>query len=178
MSVVGSTQIAYRRFSGWLDPRYPQGFWLGTVTVLGDASGGTLTASLIFAEATQANLNSSMFSLEELGVSSLVGADRDVRISTDNLGRDGPGAIVHRMQVEMGVIGGIGDTAMKTDTLRLPIYLGAMRIIGVQTRLICGLNNGGVGLDVRFEAQGYWWGSRSVLVDGGPQRPPTGLYGS
>lgn len=178
MSVSGDSPIAYRRFSGYLDERYPEGQWLGSVTVSGDASGGSLTASLIITPATGTALNSRFFSLEEFGLS-VSGTDTTVnaQVATDNLGRDGPAAFQHRMVVRMesdttaGVV-----QPLPRDLALPPIILGAMRVPLVNTRLFARLPNPGVGDDVRFEAAGYYWSSRSILVDGGPQRPPTGLY--
>jgi len=178
VSVAGTIPIAYRRFSGYLDPRYPEGQWLGSVTVSGDASGGNLVASLIFAEGTDTFLNTRFFTLEELGLS-VSGTDTgaQAQVATDNLGRDGPAAFQHRMIILLqsdstaGVI-----QPFPRDLFNFPIVLGAMRVPLVATRLLARLPNPGVGDDVRLEAAGYWWGSRAILVDGGPQRPPTGLY--
>ncbi len=178
MSVTGSSPVAYRRFNGWQDPALPEGTWLGSVTVSGDASGGTVTASLDFAEATEARLNSRMFSLEELGLSvNAVGADQDTRVATDNLGRDGPAAFQHRFELLLANLSST-DTAqlLATQLGFLPLWLGAMRVPLVRSRIFSTGVNPTVGSDWRFEAAGYWWGSRSILVDGGPKRPPNGLY--
>ena len=177
MSVTGDIDVAYRRFSGYLDPRYPEGQWLGSVTVSGDGSGGTLTGSIIFARATESRLNSRIYSLEEIGAS-ISGTDTQdqIRISTDNLGRDGPAAFQHRFVLLLSE-GGTGTIQIfPRDLALLPILLGAMRVPLVNTRILATMINPGVGDDFRFEAAGYWWGSRSVLVDGGPQRPPQGIY--
>ncbi len=177
MTVSGDSPVAFRRFSGYTDPRYPQGQWLGSVTVSGDASGGSVNASLLFSEATPA-LNSQFFTLEELGLSlSGTSSTTTARIQTDNLGRDGPAAFQHRMHVNLTGVTAI-DTVQLTprDLSMLPLVLGAMRVVAIQTRMTARITNPGVGDDLRFEAAGYWWGSRSILVDGGPQRPPTGLY--
>jgi len=178
VSIAGTIAVAYRRFSGYLDPRYPEGQWLGSVTVSGDASGGNLIASIIFAEATDGNLNSRFFTLEELGLS-ISGTDSadTAQVATDNLGRDGPAAFQHRMFYGLQSDGSAGVIQVAPRDLGLfPIVLGAMRVPLVQTRIFARVNNPGVGDDVRFEAAGYYWGSRSILVDGGPQRPPAGLY--
>ena len=178
MSVNNSIPVAYRRFSGYVDPRYPDGQWLGSVTLSGDASGGNAVASLIFAEATDARLNSRFFTLEELGLS-VSGTDSaaTAQVATDNLGRDGPAAFQHRMFFGLQSYASAGVIQLAPRDLGfLPIVLGAMRVPLIQTRLFVRLPNPGVGDDIRFEAAGYFWGSRSILVDGGPQRPPTGLY--
>lgn len=177
MSVSNDSQVAYRRFSGYTDPRYPEGQWLGSVTVSEDATGGEVIASLIFSEAT-AFINSRFFTLEEVGFSVQgTNAGGSVAIATDNLGRDGPAAFQHRFV--MALVGGTSSlfiSPQSRDLPALPMVLGAMRVPLVQTRIFARKANLLAGDDDRFEAAGYWWGSRSILVDGGPQRPPTGLY--
>ncbi len=177
MSTTGESQVAYRRFSGYTDPRYPEGQWVGSVTVSGDGSGGTTTASLIFAPATAARLNSRMFSLEELGVSVDGTSSATGRLSTDNLGLDGPASLQHRLAFSLTATG--QGSTLQPDAEEfsfLPLYLGAMRLALVNTRILFVMSNPGVGDDLRLEGAGYWWGPRSILVDGGAQRPPTGLY--
>ena len=177
MSTLGTIQVAYRRFNGYRDPRYPEGQWVGSVTVSGDGSGGTTTGSLVFAEATDVAINSRIYSLEELGLSIDATSDTEGRISTDNLGSGGPAAFQHRFSVELTAVANLTTVQIAAGQLTmLPLFLGAMRVLSVQTRILAGIVNPGVGDDMRFEAAGYWWGSRSVLADGGPQRPPTGLY--
>ena len=177
MSITGDSPVAYRRFSGYADPRYPEGQWVGSITLSGDASGGTSTLSLVFSEATVAVLNSRMFSLEEFGVSVSAGANDDGRLSTDNLGLGGQAAFQHRFSMSIDTPGGVATVQLRTDSQNiLPLFLGGQRVISVQTRILWQQGNPGAGVDTRFEAAGYWWGSRSVMIDGGPQRPPTGLY--
>ncbi len=177
MSVAGSSPVAYRRFSGYADPRYPEGQWVGSVTRGGDATGGTLTASLTFAEATDIAINSRVFSLEELGVSVDGVASISSRISTDNLGSGGPAAFQHRIDLNMPVITTVTTLQPRGEMWSfLPLFLGSMRVLGVTTRILVQMINPGAGDDARLECAGYWWGPRSVLADGGPQRPPTGLY--
>lgn len=176
MAISADSQVAFRRFSGFLDPRFPEGYWLGSVTLSGDASGGQATANLIFSEATQPALDSRMYSLEQLSFFRDNNSDIDAGIFTDNLGLDGPAALTNNYHIEGATAGTLARSPVRTATLPpFPIWLGSMRVTGVQTRLALAMLNVN-GTDLRFEAQGYWWGPRSILVDGGPQRPPTGLY--
>jgi len=57
----------------------------------------------------------------------------------------------------------------------LPLFLGSQRAAGVTASFSLLAENVDLA-PYRFEAEGYRWSPRSVLVDGGPQRPPTGLY--
>ncbi len=177
MSVVATSPVAYRRSSGYADPRYPEGHWLGSVTVSGDASGGTITASIVFSEAI-AQLDSRIYSLEQFtAFSSTESSTRAASFFTDNLGLDGPAALTNRFTGTISPHVTPDTTSLSPrDMTNLPLFLGSMRVRSILTRLGMSLVNPGVGEDYRLEAQGYWWGARSVLVDGGPQRPPTGLY--
>ncbi len=61
------------------------------------------------------------------------------------------------------------------DMAMLPLFLGSQRLPGITASFSMFADN----VDTEtytFEAEGYRWSPRSVLVDGGPQRPPTGLY--
>lgn len=133
--------------------------------------------NLIFSEATPA-VNSRIFSLEQLALLSVGDTTgRNWTMFTDNLGLDGPAALTNRTNLETVANTVAVNVALDAKALVfLPLFLGSMRVPLIQTRLGVTSLNPGAGIDYRFEAQGYWWGSRSVLADGGPQRPPTGLY--
>jgi len=177
MSVVDTSQVAYRRAQGYAQPGLPEGYWLGSVTMEGDASGGTITGSLIFSEATPA-LNSRIYSLEQFALFTLnEDADREINLFTDNLGHDGPAALTNRWTLStLGEAAGTNSALRPESATLLPLFLGSMRIVGIVTRIGVLLSNPGAARDYRFEAQGYWWGARAVLVDGGVKRPPNGLY--
>lgn len=176
MAVVQSDIVAYRRFSGYLDPRWPLGYWVGSSTGSGDASGGNITIELVFALASQASLSSIMFSLERVGLASSDAASREFRLSVQNMGQDGQAALLYETALAT-ITGAVTRSPLDARrTASLPWFLGSQRIQGIQAEVQVDAGNPGVGVDFRFEAQGYYWGARSVLVDGGPQRPPTGLY--
>jgi len=147
------------------------------VTVSGDGSGGSLTASIVFSEASSPALDSRIYSLEQLSGVDSRNAAVGARISTDNLGLDGQAALINNFRLLLNGVGGPEVSPPDSNFLNFrPLYLGSMRVVGVQSRILWGQGNPGTSEDLRFEAQGYYWGPRSVLVDGGPQRPPTGLY--
>lgn len=177
MTVLGELSVTYRRYSGYAAPALPEGYWLGVVTVVGDASGGALVLTHLFSLGSP-KLNSRIFSLDQYSIFSLnEAANRGVAISTLNMGIDGPSAIINRWDLTLDANGASTTSSPDTNAQNvLPMFLGAMRFPSIQLRLTATMANPGAGVTYQFEAQGYWWGPRAVLVDGGPQRPATGLY--
>jgi len=177
MSVVEQIDVRYRRFSGYLDPRYPEGHWFARASVTGDGSGGFATLSLVFAGATLATRNSRIYSLEQMSVSSTETTERVNLFTAANMG-----TTQFAQNNEMAVRS--LDLAFNTPVAQaveigqlsfLPLFLGSQRFVGTTTSIDMLMTNVNA-IVYNFEAQGYWWGPRSVLVDGGPQRPPSGLY--
>jgi len=176
MSVIGQIVVESRRYSGWVDPRYPIGYWQAALTVTGDATGGSVGVDLVFQGAVPAFLNSQMYSVERLSV--LLGADtsRNLRISAINMGGPDNQGFIHQYTVLILNQDSVVGSAIRGDQLTfLPWFLGSQRARGITTSLSLVSANVDT-VAVTFEAEGYRWSPRSVLVDGGPQRPPTGLY--
>jgi len=176
MAVVGQQVIESRRYSGWTDPRYPIGYWQAALTVAGDASGGSLAIDLVFQTAAPSLLNSQMYSVERIGISTNDAVNRNMQVAPVNMG--GPlnqgfsAGYTFLMDAITGVVRSSSRASMFT---MLPWFLGQQRQAGTTASLSLIADN----LDTilfTFEAEGYRWAPRSVLVDGGPQRPPTGLY--
>jgi len=178
MSVVEQIVVESRRYSGWADPRYPEGYWQASLNGTGDATGGILAIDLVFQEATAVALNSQMYSVERIAIVSFDTTSREVRVFTVNMG--GPSNQGFTQQYTVSVV---AETAMSRGAIHgdqltfLPWFLGSQRLAAITASLSIFLPNVD-GLIVAFEAEGYRWGARSVLVDGGPQRPPTGPYRS
>jgi len=176
VTVVGSIVVESRRYSGWLDPRYPIGYWQAVLTVTGDATGGLIGVNLVFQEATTPRLNSQMYSVERLGITRAASTDHVFSVAATNMaGPANEGFIQQYIYRTLGRSGG-GSSAIEASQLtNLPWFIGSQRAVGITASLaLVGANSDLV--DVTFEAEGYRWSPRSVLIDGGPQRPPTGLY--
>lgn len=176
MSVVAQQAVEYRRFSGYLDSRFPMGTWHARVLGVGDASGGTITLDAILALSTQRALNSTIFSLEQHDLSRSDGNAGNYRLFTANAsGPSNAALVLDRVGTMIGV-GSVTRSALQlADSGWLPIFIGSQRFQGITFRISIALPNAD---SPTFIAtfQGYYWSARSVLVDGGPQRPPTGLY--
>jgi len=177
VAIVVQTIVEGRRFSGWLDPRYPIGFWQGAASLTGDASGGNLGIDLLFQQANgPERLNSQMYSVERFSISSRANADAQVQLRALNMGGPSNQGFRHDYAATIEAFGTPSDSAVVASMMAiLPWFLGSQRLAGTTASLsIITDNVDGITWD--FEAEGYRWSPRSILVDGGPQRPPTGLY--
>ena len=176
MAVIGQIVVESRRYSGWLDPRYPIGYWQAALSVTGDATGGALAIDLVFQGATEPRLNSQMYSVERFGIKSNDVADRDMIVAAVNMGGPANQGFQHTYTVRVDFVTDTGQSSLVPSGLNmLPWFLGSQRTPAVTASLSLIADN----IDpvmITFEAEGYRWSARSVLVDGGPQRPPTGLY--
>jgi len=178
MSVTGETPVSYRRFNGYRDPRLPEGSWFASTSVVGDASGGEALTRLIFQLASQGARSSRMFSIEKISTDSTLTVAETARIQTTNMEGPPSGTLSNRYTLLMPLPQASPGPAVDARSLVfLPLFIGASRAQGLQSDLNIVFNNVTTIL-YAFEAQGYWWGPRSILADGGPQRPPHGLYGA
>ncbi len=176
MSLAAQIAIESRRYSGWTDPRYPIGYWQAALRLTGNASGGLLGIDLLFQLATAERLNSQMYSVERLTVTSASSVNRIVKIAASNMGGPGNVAFTHQYSVELRAFTNVaGSALLGADLTFIPWFLGSQRQ-PAQTGSVSLIAENIDGVEFTFEAEGYRWSPRSVLVDGGPQRPPTGLY--
>lgn len=176
MSVIGQIFVESRRYSGWMDPRYPIGYWQAALDVTGDVSGGLVGIDLVFQGAVPPALNSQIYSVERFGAFQNDGTSKVVTIQAVNMGGPDNRGFLHIYTVAMTGRTGGGAAALAAESQNiLPWFLGSQRIPGTTASLSLVSSN----IDTvvtTFEAEGYRWSPRSVLIDGGPQRPPTGPY--
>ncbi len=176
MSVIGQIVVESRRYSGWVDPRYPIGYWQAALSVTGDASGGILGLDLVFQGAVPPALNSQMYSVERLGMTMGRNSDETARLVAVNMAGPRNKGFEHQYSIELIAQTGNARSAIEGNQLSfLPWFLGSQRTPGVVASLSAVFVNTDT-IVYTIEAEGYRWSPRSVLVDGGPQRPPTGLY--
>ena len=176
---MGQILVESRRYSGWMDPRYPIGYWMGRLEVTGNASGGELGIDLLFQTAFPAVRNSQLYSVERFAVTSTEATDRIARIDVVNMGGPGNAGFRHRYAVLIRSIGNVPNAGagIPEQQALCPWFLGSQGIGGTSASLSF-LTTNLDGETFSLEAEGYRWSSRSVLIDGGPQRPPTGPYRS
>jgi len=176
MAVNAQIVVESRRYSGWTDPRYPIGYWQAARSLIGDATGGLAGIDLVFQGALTNALNSQMYSVERISLTISTNSDFIAQVRAVNMAGPANQGFLQAYAVALSAISGSTDAALRTEALAfLPWFLGSQRTAGITASLSMVVDN--VNLRIYdFEAEGYRWSARSVLVDGGPQRPPTGLY--
>ncbi len=177
MAIVAQQIVESRRYNGWADPRYPIGYWQAARSLTGDGTGGLLGIDLIFQQANgPARLNSQMYSVERLTVTGSDGLNRLARITAVNMGGPANQVFSHTYVLDLRATTGVaGSAALGNMFTMLPWFLGSQRQAGTSASISLIVGNVDT-ITFTLEAEGYRWSPRSVLVDGGPQRPPTGLY--
>ena len=157
-------------------PGTPIGYWFAALVLTGNASGGTLSIDLLFQSALTGFLNSQMYSVERLAVRTNDAADRIVSIQAPNMGGPQNLGFSHEYAVLVSQLTNVASSAIRSESLTfLPWFLGSQRLPAISASVSIVTENTN-GTEFKLEAEGYRWSPRSVLIDGGPQRPPTGLY--
>lgn len=175
MSIVVGANVIIRPFSGFRDPSLPTGYWVGNGTVTGDGSGGTMAVDLRF-QFTDGPRMSSFFSLEQFYVTSTDNVAQNVRLSTFNMDRLSPSLLPNpRWSVPLLPTDVNIDNASSEVNGRLGIFLGSPSNAEV-TSIIQAIANEVSATLLTLGAQGYVWGPRAILTEGGLQRPAQGLY--
>lgn len=175
MTVANTEPVFYRRFSGFTEKHLPEGWWWGRVEVTGDASGGQANLSLAFAPVSAAK-SSRIFNLEQMSFrTDDVGAGT-IQFQGSNFVGPGGNTLLH-VWGDALVNGQTQSFLSGASQSALPIFLGSANLQTLQAAYTAVMGNSNLDVFV-FEAQGYWWGPRSILVPGGPQRPPFPMYGA
>lgn len=174
MTIIEVTPIEYRKFSGYDEPQFPTGMWVGTPQVTGDGSAGDMVAQLNFTEATSFR-NSQYYSLEQLVVTFNAAISSNLRLAITNMDSDIPN-VSWRYSIEL-LLDQSGSASMRLrDAMAVKgIFLGQQRTVDSAAGMSFSQDNDD-GQVLSVIAQGYVWSARSTAVPGGPQRPPTGLY--
>lgn len=177
MTIVLDVPIRRLAYRGHDDPSLPTGVWWAAGTIVGDASGGTMQVRAEFKD-EGAPVSGEMWNLEEFTafISDVTALGGFITSPGLTPSRDNPGADrIWRIQFQSN---GSLSGAIGTDRPKLPIFLGSVRG-GADTVavLALGLNNLTVTDSLSVTMMGYTWGPRSLLAEGGPQRPPRSVFG-
>lgn len=181
MSVSESAEVLYRPFWGYSDPRYPEGLWTVRQGLLGDASGGDMGIYIFFAHGAASNLDSSMFNIEQVSLVASNNVDANVGFYTYGMDHligtiTSVGQARHLALEAVGLSIGFGSAISAESAASMKgVFLGRQWRVGHSAYFVVQTPNVSSSL-LTLTAQGYWWGPRSILADGGPQRPPTGLF--
>ncbi len=174
MSVLDAVPVEFKRFSGWVEQQMPEGYWFGSSVTTGDASAGTANHAINFNQAGGPR-SSRIYSLEQISIFSDDVVTRVGRLEQVNL--EGPANRVFRGIMGITLLLSVDGISMNTqDEAFLPRFLGSQRdpaLVASIAFVIANIEN----VVTTFEVAGYWWGPRSVLVPGGPQRPLNGMFG-
>lgn len=179
MSVTGNFVYDVRPYSGYTDPSLPTGAYIAQGGIAGDASGGLLTMNFLFQIAEQ-NRITELFSLEQISLDIADGADVDVVMSTLNMDILSQARAASPQKWFFRVINvttALGGAIAEMGTTILPLWLGSPNIDALGDA--GGLRFQWVNANLRLYAitiQGYIWGPRSILAEGGPRRPVSGLF--
>lgn len=178
MTVTGTFGYDIRPFSGYSDPALPIGAYIAQGGLAGDASGGQVVFSFVFM-GEQTVLITEMFNLEQISIDTDAFAIDSVMMETinlDNLSRNR--AASNQKWTFATSSAPASDSAVRLDqTQGLPIFLGAPNLTALSGTAV--LRFTFINVDLRLYAitiQGYIWGPRSVLAEGGPRRPVGGLF--
>ncbi len=172
MSVIGETDIEYRKFSGFDEPQWPSGYWVGQGAVTGDATGGDMTMQITFNPVT-ALFNSQYYSLEQMFVNQVSQNSDIMGMLMANFDR---GSALYHLSL-VGTQSAQGNLELGDALNMRGLFLGQQRSPNSAQSISLTLDNvDGIVLTAKLE--GYVWSARSTSVPGGPQRPPTGLYRS
>jgi len=178
MSISTEQDIFYSRYQGSLDPRLPEGSWFARGDVLGDGTGGFARVRLVFTPAAIVNRNSRLYNIEQLTLHTTNDLQENAQLLGVNFEGPRGGQLLHAYTLLVTTGGGtIPGSALASNQLTfLPLWLGTQRLVSTITTVEVEFDNV-TGVIYTIEAEGFWWGARSVLADGGPQRPPASRFG-
>lgn len=166
-------------WSGSDRPQLPAGIWWGSGTQVGDASGGQLRIRFEFsAEGDPAS--GDIYSLEQMsGFISIITQTKGW-MSTIGMAPQAGSSLFDRLWAILydSTAPTLAQASMSDDTPLLPILIGTLRG-GVDDigALEFGVDNPTATDSLSVTAMGYRWTSRSVLAEGGPQRPSNSIFG-
>ncbi len=176
MTAIFEVHVDQRIWRGYDDPGLPSGMWVAQGAVTGDATGGLQAVQCVFRQGGVAS--GRFFNIEQIEVFHSSSATKDVALIASNWDRVSAVGLINK-QWRAEIRGNAnGVSAMSTNTaFPLPIFLGVTAVVPeipsqVQVSI---LNVDLTSLVVTI--QGYTWGPRSVMAEGGLRRPADSLFG-
>ena len=179
MTVSNTFRVDVRPYSGYNDPSLPVASWIAQGGSVGDASGGVVIQNFFFKLDDDAQI-SELFNLEQIAADTSTSSGVNGTLEILQMDSLAPNRLVSNRVWAFGVtaVGSPqGVSAIFLDRITmLPLWLGAPNRA-----------EGDAGIRIRYPntdlllyqttLQGYMWGPRSVLAEGGPRRPVGGLFG-
>lgn len=181
MSVTLNLPVRRLPFRGYDDPSLPSGIWWGAGSIVGDASGGTALIRFNFKTEAQP-VSGDQWNVERVSAFSGPGTS-GIGMTMIPVGlspsRSFPGAEPLYRFALSGQGSGLNQSALGEDHPLMPVFLGATRG-GADTLSAVGftISNPTATDSFSVTAMGYIWEARSILANGGLNRPPHGLFGN
>jgi len=177
MAVLVTFRVDVRPYTAYDDPSLPIAAWVAQGGVAGDASGGFVIMTFQFQSDDNPQI-SELFNLEMISMDTSASAAIQAMFETvamDTLAPNRPGSSQRWHMNTVATSVGTSALSMEESNI-LPLWLGSpSRVEGLGGLRITTPN-----VDLLLYAvtlQGYIWGPRSVLAQGGPRRPVGGLFG-
>ncbi len=178
MTLILNLRTETRPYSGYEDPSLPVGAWIGAGSLVGDASAGFLVMNFLF-QFGQQPLNSQMYNVERVAAEVSVGTTQQGHIETRNMDELAPNRPVGVQRWSFALVDDGADNAIidLASQAGLPMWLGRATAPLLECGVRVQFTNTNL-LTYTVALQGYFWGPRSILAPGGPQRPPNGFLGN
>jgi len=158
-------------------PGEPVGVWFASGTTVGDASGGAIRVRFNFGHEGDP-ISGDYFNVEQLSVLLSTGIETNMFLTTTNMTPGPQNAIDRVWQLRVLACPGIGQSALRDLTPKLPIFIGArLRDAESVGSLTVGGANPTATDSLSATAMGYIWEGRSLLAPGGLQRPVGSIFG-
>lgn len=172
MSIITVFDIQRRAENGYADPSLPIAVWQVGATVIGNASGGVMSAQINLKAAGVPPGN--FFSLEEVSASAqAVTTNAAVQLEIINLGTALPSLPPRVFSIPLLVQD--SNAELHSEFTQPKLFLGrAQTTVAAAVLTFTIDNNNGRVMDVT--ARGYMWTPRSILSDGGIRRPLSGMF--
>lgn len=180
MAITTNFRVEVLPWRGFDNPALPSGAYVGHAFVVGDGTGGANTVTFLF-QFSGDPLSSRLYNLEQFWArgSATVQSEDSGQIIVQNMGhltpdRPIPDSRLMNFQYRFGA----NTIALQTDgMLPRPLFLGAPSA----ANLACGIAFARTNVDGEANGvtiYGYIWQPRSLLAEGGLQRPVGGLWGA
>lgn len=176
MTATFNASIRQRVWRGYDDPGLPTGMYFGQGAVTGDASGGQMRVIFEFRDA--GSRSGRFFNIEQLDAQHTDAVNKNFHVGAVNWERVGDSGLLNRQWRGRVVTNSNGlATTFNTEQVPLPLFLGQTTVV---TELASTINVTVDNVDLSswgVTIQGYIWGPRSTLSEGGLRRPIDSLYG-
>jgi len=177
VAVTTDFDVFVRPYSGYEDPSFPIATYIASGTEVGNGTGGTMVLRYLFQRAVAQDI-SELYNIEQFAIH--VDENMDIGANIETLNMDHLGgpilALIQRWNLLLDFAGvGMGCATSIQSQNGLPKWLGRPQTgvdAGVQIEFVNTLL-----VNYTATLQGYIWGPRAVLAQGGPQRPPFGYFG-